>query len=34
MLVPIDLGLCRAAIRDGGHEAASALINANLGMAG
>jgi hypothetical protein len=31
MLVPIYLGLCRAA--DGGHVAAGALINANLGMA-
>jgi hypothetical protein len=33
MLVPIYLGLCRAADLDSGHEAASALINANLGMA-
>jgi hypothetical protein len=33
MLVPIYLGLCRAADRDSGHEAAGALINANLGMA-
>src|SRR5215207_2672646 len=33
MLVPIYLGLCRAADLDNGHEAASALINANLGMA-
>ncbi len=33
MLVPIYLGLCRAAEFDKGHEAASALINANLGMA-
>ena len=33
MLVPIYLGLCRAADLDRGHEAASALINANLGMA-
>ena len=33
MLVPIYLGLCRAADLDGGHEAASSLINANLGMA-
>jgi hypothetical protein len=33
MLVPIYLGLCRAADLDKGHEAASALINANLGMA-
>jgi hypothetical protein len=32
MLVPIYLGLCRAADLDKGHEAASALINANLGM--
>ena len=31
MLVPIYLGLCRAA--DRGHEAAGALINANSGMA-
>ena len=31
MLVPIYLGLCRAA--DRGHEAAGALINANFGMA-
>jgi hypothetical protein len=33
MLVPIYLGLCRAADLDNGHEAASALINANLVMA-
>src|SRR5262249_28248673 len=33
MLVPIYLGLCRAADLDDGHEAAGALINANLGMA-
>ena len=33
MLVPIYLGLCRAADLDNGHEAAGALINANLGMA-
>jgi hypothetical protein len=33
MLLPIYLGLCRAADLDKGHEAASALINANLGMA-
>jgi hypothetical protein len=33
MLVPIYLGLCRAADLDSGHEAAGALINANLGMA-
>ena len=33
MLVPIYLGLCRAADIDNGHEAARALINANLGMA-
>jgi hypothetical protein len=33
MLVPIYLGLCRAADPDRGHEAASALINADLGMA-
>ena len=31
MLVPIYLGLCRAADLDMGHEAAGALINANLG---
>ena len=33
MLVPIYLGLCRAADADGGHAAAGALINADLGMA-
>jgi len=33
MLVPIYLGLCRAADLDIGHEAAGALIDANLGMA-
>jgi hypothetical protein len=33
MLVPIYLGLCRAADLDKAHEAAGALINANLGMA-
>src|SRR5271165_206739 len=33
MLVPIYLGLCRTTGLDGGHEAAGALINANLGMA-
>ena len=33
MLVPIYLGLCRAADLDRGHEAAGDLINANLGMA-
>jgi hypothetical protein len=33
MLVPIYLGLCRAADLDRGHEGAGALINANLGMA-
>jgi hypothetical protein len=33
MLVPIYLGLCRAADLGKGHEAAGALINANLGMA-
>jgi hypothetical protein len=33
MLVPIYLGLCRSADRDSGHQAAGALINANLGMA-
>jgi hypothetical protein len=32
-LGPIYLGLCRAANLDEGHEAAGALINANLGMA-
>jgi hypothetical protein len=33
MLVPIYLGLCRAADLDKGHEAAAVLINANLSMA-
>jgi hypothetical protein len=33
MLVPIYLGLCRAADLDTGREAAGALINANLAMA-
>jgi len=33
MLVPIYLGLCRAADLDSGHEAADALINSDLGMA-
>jgi hypothetical protein len=33
MLVPIYLGLCRTADLDTTHEAAGALINANLGMA-
>ena len=33
MLVPIYLGLCREADLDGGHAAAGALINVNLGMA-
>jgi len=33
MLVPIYLGLCRAADLDTGHAAAGALIHANLGMA-
>jgi hypothetical protein len=33
MLVPIYLGLCRAADLDTGHEAAGALVNANLAMA-
>ncbi|WP_426443265.1 hypothetical protein [Bradyrhizobium genosp. P] len=33
MLVPIYLGLCRAADLDKGHEAAGALVNANLGTA-
>jgi hypothetical protein len=33
MLVPIYLGLCRAADIDSGHEAAGVLINANLRMA-
>src|SRR3954464_9489780 len=33
MLVPVYLGLCRAADLNGGHKAADALINTNLGMA-
>ena len=33
MLVPIYLGLCRAANVDKGHEAAGTLMNANLEMA-
>jgi hypothetical protein len=33
MLVPIYLGLCRAADLDTGHRAVSTLINTNLGMA-
>ena len=33
MLVPIYLGLCRAADLDKGHEMAGALINATLGVA-
>src|SRR4029077_4931672 len=33
MLVPIYLGLCRAAGLNSGHEARGALINADLGMA-
>ena len=33
MLVPIYLGLCRAADIDSGHAAAGALINGSLGMA-
>jgi hypothetical protein len=33
MLVPIYLGLCRETDLDKGHEAAGALINANLGTA-
>jgi hypothetical protein len=33
MLVPIYLGLCRAADLDSGYATAGALINANLGMA-
>jgi hypothetical protein len=33
MLVPIYLGLCRAADLDSGHAAAATLMNANLGMA-
>jgi len=33
MLVPVYLGLCRAADLDRGHEAAATLINADLGIA-
>jgi len=33
ILVPIYLGLCQASGLDKGHEAAGALINANLGIA-
>ena len=33
MLVPIYLGLCREAELDKGHEAATILMNTNLGMA-
>jgi hypothetical protein len=33
MLVPIYLGLCQAQGLDSGHEAAGALVEANLGMA-
>jgi hypothetical protein len=33
MLVPIYLGLCQVSDPDKGHEAASALINASLGIA-
>jgi hypothetical protein len=33
MLVPVYLGLCRAADLDRSHEAAGALIDANLGIA-
>jgi hypothetical protein len=33
MLVPIYLGLCRAADLDKSHEAAGTLVNTNLGMA-
>ena len=33
MLLPIYLGLCRASDFDRGHEAATTLINTNLGMA-
>jgi hypothetical protein len=33
MLVPIYLGLCRSYDIDRGHQAARALIDANLGMA-
>jgi hypothetical protein len=32
MLVPIYLGLCRAADPDNGHQAATILVGANLGM--
>src|SRR5262249_1945330 len=34
MLVPIYLGLCRTLELDAGHGGASALVNADLGMAG
>jgi hypothetical protein len=33
MLVPIYLGLCQADGLDPGHQAATVLVNANLGMA-
>jgi len=33
MLVPIYLGLCRTTDLDQGHQATSALVNANLGVA-
>jgi len=33
MLVPIYLGLCRSFDLDGGHQAARALIGANVGLA-
>jgi hypothetical protein len=33
MLVPIYLGLCRAADTDNGHAAAASLVSASLGMA-
>jgi F0F1-type ATP synthase membrane subunit a len=33
MLLPLYLGLCSASDSDKGHEAATTLINANLGMA-
>jgi len=33
MLVPIYLGLCRASDLDSGHDAAGALVQANLGVA-
>jgi hypothetical protein len=33
MLVPIYLGLCQAFELDAGHQAAGALMKANLGMA-